>query len=139
MLTRDELSQDRELCHAKALGCLAGLAIGDTLGDLGRTESYRQRYGILTSLPAGANGTDDTEFALLTARTLLDYDGEITPESVLRSWQKYILDEGGVYQRGGRLETGPQRQLAGPGDGAGSWTILYRVWRSEQRTFGAAE
>ncbi|HEY88702.1 MAG TPA: ADP-ribosylglycohydrolase family protein [Thermoflexia bacterium] len=102
MITREKLAHDRDLCHSKAEGCLTGLAIGDALGDLGRDDATRQRYGIVTNLYTGAKSTDDTEFALLTARTLLDCDGALTATAVLQSWQKYILAQGGVYERGGR-------------------------------------
>lgn len=89
-------------CQTKALGCLGGLAIGDALGDLGRQDEWRKRYGIITNLYTQAKGTDDTEFALLTARTLIDCKGDLTPEAVLSAWQKYILDQGGVLERGGQ-------------------------------------
>jgi len=102
MLTRKELTQNRKLCNDKATGCLVGLAVGDALGDLGRDDGYRQRYGIVTNLYAGAKSTDDTEFALLTARTLLDCQADLTVDAVVMSWQKYILDQGGVHERGGK-------------------------------------
>jgi ADP-ribosylglycohydrolase len=102
MLSRKELLQDRERCLAKARGCLIGLAVGDALGDLGRDHAYRQRYGIVTAVYEGAKSTDDTEFALLTARTLIDCQGRLDLDAVLRSWRKYIIEQGGVYERGGR-------------------------------------
>jgi ADP-ribosylglycohydrolase len=102
MITSKELARDRDRCNDRAVGCLIGLAVGDALGDLGRNDKYRQRYGIVTSLYDDAQGTDDTEFALLTARTLLDCRGELTPEVVLRSWRTYIIGQGGVYERAGR-------------------------------------
>ncbi len=102
MITRDELVQQSSLCHDRAVGCMVGLAVGDAFGDIGRTHVYRQRYGIVTNLYAGAKSTDDTEFAVLTAQTLLDCNGDLTPEALLTSWQKYILDQGGLFDRGGR-------------------------------------
>jgi ADP-ribosylglycohydrolase len=86
----------------RAKGCLLGLAVGDAFGDIGRNENFRQRYGIITNLYDGARSTDDTEFAVLTAQTLLDCKGELTNEHMVASWQKYIIDQGGMFDRGGR-------------------------------------
>jgi len=102
MIAQSHLIRNRELCVQKAQGSLLGLAVGDALGDLGRSDVYRQRYGIVTNLYAGASSTDDTEFALLTARTLLDCDGDLTTQAVVAAWQKYILGQGGIYERGGK-------------------------------------
>ncbi len=102
MIDRHTLISDRKLCESKAVGSMLGLAVGDALGDLGRSDPYRQRYGIITNVYAGAKSTDDTEFALLTARTLIDNDGLLTPEIQLAAWKKYILEQGGVHARGGK-------------------------------------
>jgi ADP-ribosylglycohydrolase len=102
MLTRGQLRADRALRESKAAGCLLGLAVGDALGDLGRDPEYRKRYGLAIELHQSAKSTDDTEFALLTARTLVDCQGDLTVEAVLRAWQRYILDQGGVFERGGQ-------------------------------------
>jgi len=102
MISKKEIIADRTYFQEKAKGCLAGLAVGDALGDLGRDQYYRQRYGIVTEVYDQAAGTDDTEFAILTARTLIDYQGEITLERVSSSWKKYILGQGGVHDRGGK-------------------------------------
>ena len=102
MISREELISQPKLLEQKATGCLIGLAIGDALGDLGRTQEYRQRFGIITSLYEGAKSTDDTEFGLLTAKTLIDNEGNLSRENVLASWKKYILEQGGVNDRGGR-------------------------------------
>jgi ADP-ribosylglycohydrolase len=93
---------DRALLVDRAVGCLLGLAVGDAMGDLGRSDSHRQRYGIITNLYDGARSTDDTEFAVLTAQTLLDCGGDLTIEHVAESWRKYILGQGGMGTRGGK-------------------------------------
>ncbi len=102
MLTRHEFMARPELRREKSIGALIGLAVGDALGDLGRSQAHRARYGLATDLTDDAKSTDDTEFALLTARMLLDCEGQLTPEQVLAAWQRYILDQGGVFDRGGR-------------------------------------
>lgn len=102
MITRADLIANRALCEEKAKGSLLGLAVGDAFGDLGRSDDYRKRYGIVTEVYANAKSTDDTEFALLTARTLIDCKCDLTPDAVLRSWQRNILDQGGVFERGGK-------------------------------------
>ncbi|MBK9123666.1 MAG: ADP-ribosylglycohydrolase family protein [Chloroflexi bacterium] len=86
----------------RAAGCLVGLAVGDAYGDLGRRDAYRQRYGIITNLYDDARSTDDTEFAMLTAQTLIDCGGDLTTEHLIASWHKYIISEGGVAERGGK-------------------------------------
>jgi ADP-ribosylglycohydrolase len=95
------MNKDHRL-HEKAAGCFLGLAVGDAFGDLGRSDAYRQRYGIVTNLYDGAKSTDDTEFAVLTAQTLLDCGGNLTREHLIASWRKYIIDQGGVADRGGK-------------------------------------
>lgn len=95
------MNTDQRL-YDKAAGCLLGLAVGDAFGDLGRSDAYRQRYGIITNLYEGAKSTDDTEFAVLTAKTLLDCGGDLTREHLVASWQRYIIAEGGVAARGGK-------------------------------------
>jgi ADP-ribosylglycohydrolase len=96
----------------RATGCLLGLAVGDAMGDLGRSDPYRQRYGIITDLHEGGKSTDDTEFAVLTAQTLIDWRGEITLERVAESWRKYILGQGGMGDRGGKPLYGSVTNLA---------------------------
>lgn len=100
MATPTQLAPDQR--DRKAVGCLVGLAVGDALGDLGRDADYRKRYGLATELHHSAKSTDDTEFALLTARTLVDCGGDLTSAAVMRAWQRYILDQGGVFERGGQ-------------------------------------
>ena len=102
MQSDEGMRGERSHWESKAVGCLVGLAVGDALGDLGRDNEYRKRYGLVTELHRNAKSTDDTEFALLTARTLVDCQGDLSVEAVLGAWQRYILDQGGVFERGGQ-------------------------------------
>jgi len=102
MVAKNSLQRDKDTFLSKSKGCLIGLAVGDAMGDLGRSPEYRSRYGIITNLYPGAKSTDDTEFGLLTARALLDCGGNLTPEAVLRAWQTYIIDQGGIFERAGK-------------------------------------
>ena len=111
MITRSELVAHRSLCKDKALGSLIGLAVGDALGDLGRRDDYRKRYGIVTNLYEDAKSTDDTEFALLTARALLDCNGNLNGDAVVSAWQRYIIAHGGVFERGGMPQYGAVANL----------------------------
>ena len=104
-------TEERSLYRQRAQGCLVGLAVGDALGDLGRMNDYRQRYGIVTQLYDGAGSTDDTEFALLTARALIECGGALTTAAITAAWFKYIIDEGGVFARGGRPQYGAVANL----------------------------
>mgnify|MGYP001193110794 CR=1 FL=1 len=102
MRMRDDLLRAKDLYTSKATGCLVGLAVGDAMGDLGRSAEYRSRYGIITNLYPGAKSTDDTEFGLLTARALLDCDGDLTSEAILKAWLTHIVEQGGVFERAGK-------------------------------------
>lgn len=110
-LSREQLLSKPEVLQQKAQGCLAALAVGDAMGDIGRSDEYRRRYGIVTNMYPGAASTDDTEFAVLTARTILDSRGEVTHESVSRAWRRYIVEAGGMRSRGGRPLYGAVQNL----------------------------
>ncbi len=64
MRTRTELLNDRARLESKAAGALIGLAVGDAIGDLGRSQDHRARFGIVTNLYPEGKSTDDTEFAV---------------------------------------------------------------------------
>lgn len=110
MRTRDDLIRDRACCRSKSVGCLLGLAIGDTLGELGRSDDYRRRYGIVTNLYGDTQSTDDTEFAVLTAKIVLACGGHLTNEVVHQHWMKHIVDEG-IQARSGMVALGARANL----------------------------
>jgi ADP-ribosylglycohydrolase len=101
-MSQSQRKWDRSSLIDRATGCMIGLAVGDAMGDLGRSDPHRQRYGVITNLYDGARSTDDTEFAVLTAQTLLDCRGQLTVEHLVTSWRKHILDQGGMGTRGGK-------------------------------------
>ncbi len=112
MITKEALIENNfDLAIRKSQGAMLGLAVGDAMGDIGRDPEFRTRHGLATHMPADARSTDDTEFALLTARTLLDNHGEVNAEVLLVSWQKYIIAQGGIHRRAGRPLIGAVENL----------------------------
>lgn len=104
MKSIEELKQDRQDLESRAIGCLCGLAIGDSLGDAARMPGNRADYGFTTDFNKGAAwSTDDTEFALLTAKTLINCKGQLTSEKVVDAWFEDVVvqDE---FKRGGQSE-----------------------------------
>lgn len=112
MKTRQQVLADRKLYESKAAGAMIGLAIGDAMGDIGRSQDHRARYGIVTNLYPDAKSTDDTEFGVLTARALIDAGGALTPNGVAAAWRRYVLDRGGAKKRAGRPLYGALANLA---------------------------
>ena len=104
MLTRNDLIRDPALARDKALGALAGLAIGDSFGDAGRVPENHQNYGMILSFDTGKCwSTDDTEFAIFTAKMLIDHDGDPTHQQLAEGWLKYIAAQDD-FPRGGNSE-----------------------------------
>lgn len=112
MKTRELTLADRDRYESKASGAMIGLAIGDAMGDIGRSQEHRARYGIVTNMYPDARSTDDTEFGVLTALALLDSGGALTPASTAAAWRKYVLDRGGARKRAGRPLYGALANLA---------------------------
>ena len=104
MITRNDLISNVKLREEKALGSLAGLAIGDSFGDAGRKPENNLDYGMMADLSKGKTwSTDDTEFALFTAKMLIDHDGHPTTEDFEEGWKKYIITQD-EFPRGGASE-----------------------------------
>ncbi|MFE2041347.1 ADP-ribosylglycohydrolase family protein [Streptomyces sp. NPDC059477] len=92
----------------RVYGALIGQAVGDALG--APTEGLTRaqiidRYGWVSDFvdddPAG---TDDTEYAVLTARILLDHDGQPTPAQVGDAWTDNLVNQVGGFYGGGFSE-----------------------------------
>lgn len=104
MLTKNDLLHNQPLLQDRARASLVGHAIGDSFGDIARSPDYHLQYGItmdFTDKPAP--GTDDTEFALLTAQTLIKAGGNLTDAVVLESWRTHVLPLSEL-KRGGASE-----------------------------------
>jgi ADP-ribosylglycohydrolase len=104
MLTKNDLLKNKPLLQDRARASLVGHAIGDSFGDIARQPDYHFQYGITMDFSEKpAPGTDDTEFALLTAQTLIKTKGNLTDDDVLESWRTYILPLSEL-KRGGASE-----------------------------------
>jgi ADP-ribosylglycohydrolase len=104
MRSKSELENDRATLEDRAKASLVGHAVGDSFGDIARSPDYHLQYGItmdFTEKPAP--GTDDTEFALLTAQTLIKAGGNLTDADVLESWRTHVLPLSEL-KRGGASE-----------------------------------
>ncbi len=106
MSTKDMIEQsfnspgDRQFAD-RAVAAMVALGIGDAAGDLGRDDAVRQKYGILTRLLPEGKSTDDTEFTVLSARSLLDCPGDYNADFVAKTWRDLVLSDGGARERGG--------------------------------------
>jgi ADP-ribosylglycohydrolase len=104
MLTKSELLKNKKLLQDRARASLVGHAIGDSFGDIARSPDYHLQYGMTTDFSEKpAPGTDDTEFALLTAQTLIKAKRNLTDALVLKSWQTHVLPLADL-KRGGASE-----------------------------------
>ena len=111
MLTRQELKNNPERLRDKARGALIGLAIGDSFGDASRSQENQLAYGFTTDFKKGASwSTDDTEFAVLTAQTLIECGGELTSERVVDAWLRHVATQDEL-KRGGASEFEASRNL----------------------------
>jgi ADP-ribosylglycohydrolase len=107
--------------HAR--GALTGLAVGDALGapaENMKPSQIRRRWGRIEDFvrddPAG---TDDTEYAILSALLLVHYGAALTARDVEAAWHVWIADrDEGPFRGAGFSERGTlenlRRGLASP-------------------------
>jgi ADP-ribosylglycohydrolase len=94
--------------YNRVYGALIGQAVGDALGapTEGMTrEEITAKYGwvddFVSDDPAG---TDDTEYAVLTARTVLKHGHKLTPADVTAAWRENLVEQEGGFYGGGFSE-----------------------------------
>jgi len=91
----------------KAFGCLIGLAIGDSIGDQARSPENHALFGITRDMVADVSwSTDDTEFALLVAKELIDARGDLTTPAVVEAWLEHVVSQNDLGVKGGESEKG---------------------------------
>lgn len=92
----------------RARGSFIGLAIGDALGSPteGKTpEQIKKQWGRVTDfLFEDQCGSDDTEYALFSAKLLLDKKLDLKPEYVAAAWRKEIIKSANTYKGAGFSE-----------------------------------
>jgi ADP-ribosylglycohydrolase len=94
--------------HDRARGCLAGLAIGDALGQPteGKTPAQiRDRWGTITDYVSDDPvGSDDTEYAVFSAQTLLRHGRGLTFDDVADAWRTHVASQRGGFKGAGFSE-----------------------------------
>jgi ADP-ribosylglycohydrolase len=92
----------------KARGSFLGLAIGDALGSPteGKTpEEIFVRWGRVTDfLSDDQGGSDDTEYALFSAKLLLQKKKELTSADIAAAWRRDIINSDNAYKGAGFSE-----------------------------------
>lgn len=100
---------------SRARGCLAGLAVGDALGRPAEGMSPAEiaaRWGRIDGYVADEPlGSDDTEYALLTAKALLRYRAAFSADRVADLWYEEVCNQEGGFRGGGFSEMAAIRNL----------------------------
>lgn len=92
----------------RARGAFLGLAVGDALGGPteGKTpEQIKNLWGRVTDfLTEQQGGSDDTEYALFSAKLLVEKGKALTQMDVAEAWRKNIIKAGNAYKGAGFSE-----------------------------------
>jgi ADP-ribosylglycohydrolase len=113
-------------------GAIFGQAIGDALGapteGMPRAE-IASRYGRVTGfLSDDPAGTDDTEYAALTAQILLTHGEGVTADDVSTEWRIALVDQAGGFAGGGFSEMEAIHNLARGRRAPQSGTDNHELW-----------
>ncbi len=99
----------------RARGALVGLAVGDALGSPTEGKSPQEivaRWGRVTDFLADdQGGSDDTEYALFSARLLLLHGRELNSTHVANAWRNDIIKASNAYKGAGFSEMMAIRNL----------------------------
>lgn len=104
MIIRSELTGNPVKAFGGAHEALSGLTIGGSLGDAACKSESHTNYGITTDFNKGISwSTDDTEFVLLTAKTLVGCGGDLTSGIIAEAWLEDVAAQD-EFKRGGANE-----------------------------------
>ena len=114
----------------RARGCLAGLAVGDALGRPVEGMSaleIREKYGSVSDfVNMTPGGSDDTEYALLTASAILKYGKKITADDFADFWIEKVCPQTQAFA-GANLRSGLRPPFSGQHNHAWSDGLAMRV------------
>ncbi|MPZ95828.1 MAG: ADP-ribosylglycohydrolase family protein [Propionibacteriales bacterium] len=100
---------------SRARGCLAGLAVGDALGRPAEgmePDQIVERWGRIEGYVADTPvGSDDTEYALLTAKALLRFGADFSADNVADLWRDEVCTQQGAFAGSGFSEMAAIRNL----------------------------
>ncbi len=107
-MSLNEVGISESLYLDRARGCMAGLAIGDALGrpveGMSNAE-IREKYGSINDfLLVSPGGSDDTEYAILTALAILEYGLTITREQFADYWRAKVVSQSAPFAGAGFSE-----------------------------------
>lgn len=123
----------------RARGCLAGLAVGDALGrpvEGMSAQEIREKYGSVSDfVNLTPGGSDDTEYALLTASAILKYGKNITADDFADFWIEKVCPQTQAFAGAGfsemnaieNLRNGLRPPLSGQHNHAWSDGLAMRV------------
>jgi ADP-ribosylglycohydrolase len=118
----------RERVH----GAVVGQAVGDALGapTEGMSRStIRSVHGRVTGfLSSDQAGTDDSEYAALTAQILLRYGPSLTADDVSTEWYRVLAHQAGGFVHGGFSEMDAIHNLARGWRAPVSGTDNHEMW-----------
>ncbi|HYH28850.1 MAG TPA: ADP-ribosylglycohydrolase family protein [Pseudonocardia sp.] len=101
--------------RSRARGCLAGLAAGDALGRPAEgmePDAIAARWGRIEGyVDDTPTGSDDTEYALLTALALLRYGDRFTAGTVAELWRSEVCTQTAPFRGAGFSEMAAIRNL----------------------------
>lgn len=101
--------------RSRARGSMAGLAAGDALGRPAEgmePAQIAERWGRIEGYVADTPlGSDDTEYALLTAKALLRYREDFSARTVAELWSTEVCGQDGAFAGSGFSEMATIRNL----------------------------